>query len=116
MTDCELCEHKHPVGEACQTIVGYDHLNGDHECGCTGPLRVIDLIAHLTDSIQQYPEYVEAVVRAQDEYGEKYLVTTTDISGDVWVIITEKNDRTGLCACGAPCNHEGGETSEVPEG
>jgi hypothetical protein len=33
---CDLCGHaKHDDAE-CGEVVGYDHLNGDHECGCPG--------------------------------------------------------------------------------
>jgi hypothetical protein len=33
---CSQCGHPpHTEGE-CDAVVGYDHLNGDHECGCPG--------------------------------------------------------------------------------
>lgn len=33
---CPLCKHaEHGDGE-CDKQVGYDHLSGDHECGCPG--------------------------------------------------------------------------------
>jgi hypothetical protein len=35
---CDMCEHaEHPDGD-CGAVTGYDHLNGDHECGCPGSL------------------------------------------------------------------------------
>lgn len=43
--DCPLCFHapdRHD-GESCGVEVGYDHLNGSHECGCplTAPARTL---------------------------------------------------------------------------
>jgi hypothetical protein len=34
---CEMCQHAAHSGGDCEVIVGYDHMNGDHECGCPGP-------------------------------------------------------------------------------
>ena len=40
---CSRCKHNAHDSTECDHIVGYDHLNGDHECGCTGPMRAPDL-------------------------------------------------------------------------
>lgn len=34
MADCGICKHTHV--DVCEESVGYDHLNGFHECGCPG--------------------------------------------------------------------------------
>lgn len=31
---CPGCGHALHPSEECEVVVGYDHLNGDHECGC----------------------------------------------------------------------------------
>lgn len=36
---CDLCDHPRHEGSECGEVVGYDHLNGDHECGCPGSLE-----------------------------------------------------------------------------
>lgn len=33
---CPRCEHPAHDPNDCDATVGYDHLNGDHECGCPG--------------------------------------------------------------------------------
>ena len=36
---CDMCQHSpHGDGE-CPESVGYDHMNGDHECGCPGSIQ-----------------------------------------------------------------------------
>lgn len=65
-----------------------------------------ELIQQLQDSIDEYPEYEGTEVRAVNEYGEEFHVRSTEISGDIWIIVDEVHDRTGECACGAQCDHE----------
>lgn len=33
---CPKCAHPHHIDTDCGVEVGYDHLNGTHECGCPG--------------------------------------------------------------------------------
>lgn len=33
---CDMCDHPTHDAEDCEGITGYDHLNGDHFCGCQG--------------------------------------------------------------------------------
>jgi len=33
---CLWCGHPPHDGEECGAVIGYDHLNGDHECACPG--------------------------------------------------------------------------------
>ena len=35
---CDMCPHPSHHPDDCEGIVGYDHLNGDHFCGCAGSL------------------------------------------------------------------------------
>jgi hypothetical protein len=35
--DCPMCDHANHRQDECEVVVGYDHLNGNHECGCAGP-------------------------------------------------------------------------------
>lgn len=92
MTDCKVCGHPEHPSDGCPTTVGYDHLNGDHECPCSGPVTAIDLIQQLVDSIQEYPEYVDSPLLVTDQYGKEYTLTGTDIQGDLWLVID--NDAT----------------------
>jgi len=39
MSACPECNHPAHADDECVAIVGYDHLNGDHECGCPGSTR-----------------------------------------------------------------------------
>lgn len=34
---CPSCGHPEHADSACEVVVGYDHLNGDHDCGCDDP-------------------------------------------------------------------------------
>lgn len=36
---CPDCMHSAHANTDCGAVVGYDHLNGDHECGCVGEQR-----------------------------------------------------------------------------
>ena len=36
---CNGCGHPKHGNTECGAVTGYDHLNGDHECGCMGELR-----------------------------------------------------------------------------
>lgn len=44
--NCPLCGHEveHHDGEACSVEVGYDHLNGFHECGCPAAAPASDVV------------------------------------------------------------------------
>lgn len=33
---CASCSHPAHADVECEEITGYDHLNGDHNCGCPG--------------------------------------------------------------------------------
>ena len=33
---CYWCGHASHEGDECGAVTGYDHMNGDHECGCPG--------------------------------------------------------------------------------
>lgn len=33
---CPLCSHSLHEPDDCEAQVGYDHINGDHYCGCPG--------------------------------------------------------------------------------
>lgn len=36
MNTCGMCHHEAHDTDDCDAVTGYDHLNGDHECGCPG--------------------------------------------------------------------------------
>ena len=38
---CRGCDHA-PHEDECEEVVGYDHMNGDHECGCPGDFILYD--------------------------------------------------------------------------
>lgn len=69
-------------------------------------LTASELIRHLQESIDEYPEYADTQLRGVNEYGEEFHIVSTDLSGDLWIIVDEVHDRTGECACGARCDHE----------
>lgn len=69
-------------------------------------LTASELIALLRQSIDEYPEYADTELRGVNEYGEEFYIVSTDLSGDLWIIVDEVVDRTGECACGAKCDHE----------
>lgn len=35
---CDMCDHSLHHDTECGESTGYDHLNGDHECGCPGSM------------------------------------------------------------------------------
>lgn len=39
---CEACEHPRHEEDDCEYITGYDHLNGDHYCGCPGDIPTVN--------------------------------------------------------------------------
>jgi hypothetical protein len=92
MSDCKKCDHSEHGRDECEGVVGYDHLNGDHACACSGPVTAISLIRELVDSIEEYPEYVDSELLVTDQYGKEYVLQGTQIQGDVWLIVD--NDAT----------------------
>lgn len=38
---CPICRHAKHGDSGCEEITVYDHMNGDHECGCPGELPVL---------------------------------------------------------------------------
>lgn len=92
MTNCKRCGHPEHERDECGVAIGYDHMNGDHECVCPGPATAISLIRELVDSIEEYPEYVDSPLLVTDQYGKEYVLQGSQISGDIWLIID--NDAT----------------------
>jgi hypothetical protein len=48
---CEFCGHAFHHEDECEEVTGYDHMNGDHECGCPGTPPARDALAHLIEGI-----------------------------------------------------------------
>lgn len=62
---CIDCEHVSHLGSECDVPVGYDHLNGDHECGCPG---TSDLLAEWIEW-QEKAERYERIIAEYDAGG-----------------------------------------------
>ena len=54
--ECDMCGHENHHDTECGEVTGYDHLNGDHECGCPGSLA--------TQLAQAWDEGANAAVEA----------------------------------------------------
>lgn len=68
-------------------------------------LTASELIALLRQDIDEYPEYADTELRGVNEFGEEFYIVSTDLAGDLWIIVDEVVERTGECACGAKCDH-----------
>lgn len=55
---CGLCDHGFHGSDSCEYVVGYDHLNGDHECGCPGYTAVTELADELGVSYRQLDYWI----------------------------------------------------------
>jgi len=48
---CGFCGHPFHHEDQCEEITGYDHMNGDHECGCPGTPPGRDELAYLVEGV-----------------------------------------------------------------
>lgn len=51
---CAWCGHAPHEGVECGEVVGYDHLNGDHECECFGARLTESERESLTDLLHSH--------------------------------------------------------------
>lgn len=68
---CDLCGHALHGDSECGEAVGYDHLNGDHECGCPGvpdPERVWDECAEEAHALGWLHDDARTDVLARNPY------------------------------------------------
>lgn len=66
---CHDCGHpKHGVDD-CGEVVGYDHINGDHECGCAGAsARLSRMLFEARELIDMYGDVVASQTGKESEW------------------------------------------------
>lgn len=66
--DCLTCGHALHV-EECEEITGYDHMNGDHECGCTNEsARLSRMLFEAREAIDMYGDITASQTGKESEW------------------------------------------------